>query len=125
MHIVSGTLEGGPYGMKWPILFLAFLVGCAISIRRGNTPTFPHGTRAEFLPRDLEQLNDIAALWRVEVERTAQRLEASYLDRALSVEGMRELTEGQNINSVLLKGPDREASEWEVSNLYLHLNEYF
>src|SRR4051794_5843004 len=43
-HEPSHTLEGGPYGIKWPILFLVFLVGCATSITRGNMPVFPRNT---------------------------------------------------------------------------------
>ncbi|KAF8594189.1 hypothetical protein BDV93DRAFT_515982 [Ceratobasidium sp. AG-I] len=41
IHPLSGTIVGGPYGCKWPILLLAFLLVSAQQLELGQDPEYP------------------------------------------------------------------------------------
>ncbi|KAF8595324.1 hypothetical protein BDV93DRAFT_564472 [Ceratobasidium sp. AG-I] len=51
------------------------------------------------------------------MQQSTDRLESTYAERVLRLQGIPELSIGQNVNSVGLIGPDQEASEWEANDV--------
>ncbi|KAF8597197.1 hypothetical protein BDV93DRAFT_513515 [Ceratobasidium sp. AG-I] len=56
-------------------------------------------------------------MWLNEMQQSTDRLESTYAERVLRLQGIPELSIGQNVNSVGLIGPDQEASKWEANNV--------
>jgi hypothetical protein len=82
IHRESGTLEGGPYGCKWAVLLLVHLRINVVAITSGHLPPYHSADMpAEFVPRDLAQLNaSIAHLSRA-LEEATEHLQGSLPER--------------------------------------------
>lgn len=103
------------FGAKWPILFLCFLTTCANDIEMGEGPEYPEGVVASFARRDFGQLETLSGLWSNELSDSTKKLQESLPERRVQSQAFQELSSKQNQNEVDWIGPDREASEWEVS----------
>ncbi|KAF8594274.1 hypothetical protein BDV93DRAFT_515911 [Ceratobasidium sp. AG-I] len=112
MHEPSGTIEGGPYGCKWPILLLAFLLVSARQLELGNNPEYPRVLSPAFSARDLEQIYGVSQLWADQFEISVGIL-LSASDRHVASSAFQELLEGQQAELVIRIRPSDELSEWE------------
>jgi hypothetical protein len=103
------------FGIKWPVLWMAFMMVSAKDLGKGKGPEYPDGIVATFTARENGQLESLVALWQQELRSSISKLQETREVRIPGKQALVELSDGQNPNSVVLIGPDEEASEWEVN----------
>lgn len=119
LHELSGTLEAGPRGIKWPILLLALihrdysrisggeLPDCAL---RESTPLPIHLDEADYFA-----VEALAQDWVAQLMNSVARLTPTMKDRESPWALHRELVSGQRHDAIALIGAAPEDNEWEVS----------
>src|SRR6202022_3105619 len=75
IHAPSGTLEGGMFGIKWPVLWMAFMMVSAKDLGKGKGPEYPDGIVATFTARENGQLESLVALWQQELRSSISKLQ--------------------------------------------------
>lgn len=119
IHTPTGTLEGGPYGCKWPILLILFIRDNMGRLANKQYPTYSAATRAEFHPRDAFQLTAVANEWTQALVDPTQILAATVDKRKRRGEelaGGEGGSDASNASSGVVEFVVEESeNEWEVS----------
>lgn len=116
-HTPSGSLLGGPYGVKWPILLLLHIQLNALLIKKGTRPPYkdPNG-RVIFQDRDVAQIHgaieDLCAQLRISVQILSASCDARDLSR--SAKPLYEL------EGVMVLETAPPLNDWEVS-IWAHI----
>lgn len=121
LHIPSGTLEGGPWGCKWPILLLVFILMCDNSLGDGYIPSYAETISATFTDEDRASIYELADTWRCTLLGSMETLLETTEERVVTTVSLEENRSGQILDKVeILALPDEE-HEWAVSSHFNRL----
>lgn len=122
IHEASRTLEGGRYGIKWPILLLIFIQVTAVRFNLGQRPVYSMATEPTISSNDIAQLNAMVVLWEERLADSLEILLQSINERRLPAPISSLTVPVQRPDAVAMLKQRTMPSEWDVRTVFLRLN---